>query len=219
MGGRLLAGSIVGIGAALGLVGHRLRDLGARGDEAARALPGDGLVPAAHARSTMATTLRASPEDVFSWLVQMGHGRAGWYSFDRLDNGGVPSADRIVPAWQTLAVGDRMPARPGGKAWFEVVELEPARTLVLRATLTVPGGRSTDRARGLPHRYCDSTWAFVLEPAEGGGTRLLVRLRVAGAPRLALALGAALVLLPGHVVMQRRQLVQLRRRVAGRPGR
>ena len=57
--------------------------------------------------------IAAPPERVWPWRVQMGAGRAGWYSYDRIDNGGRPSADRIVPELQRLAVGDVMPAVPG----------------------------------------------------------------------------------------------------------
>jgi hypothetical protein len=41
--------------------------------------------------------------------VQIGSGRAGWYAFDRIDNAGVPSAQRIVPELQDLKVGDLVP--------------------------------------------------------------------------------------------------------------
>lgn len=189
----------------------RPRDLGTRHDEARRPLPGDGSVADARTVSTMAITIRARPERVFPWLVQMGSGRAGWYSFDRLDNGGVASARRIDPAWQQLGVGDRVPARPSGTSWFDVVALEPARVLVLRASLAIPSGRSLTPRQPRPRWFSECSWAFVLEP-EGEDTRLLVRLRVAGAPRTALAIGNALVLGPGHVVMQRRQLGGIRAR-------
>ena len=56
----------------------------------------------------MATTIAAPPERVWPWLVQMGCDRAGFYSFDRLDNGGRPSADRIHTHWQKLREGDRV---------------------------------------------------------------------------------------------------------------
>lgn len=56
----------------------------------------------------MATTLPALPEQVWPWLVRMGFDRAGWYGWDRLDHGGRPSADRIVPEWQSLEVGQRL---------------------------------------------------------------------------------------------------------------
>src|SRR5438046_9842004 len=65
----------------------------------------------------MATALPAPPERIWPWLVQMGGGRGGWYSRDWLDNNGEPSADRIVPEWQSLEVGRQLKARQTGGPW------------------------------------------------------------------------------------------------------
>ena len=51
-------------------------------------------------------TIRARRTDIWPWFVQMGWRRGGWYSYDGLDNGGVPSATRIVPELQRVEVGD-----------------------------------------------------------------------------------------------------------------
>ena len=74
----------------------------------------------------MATTIAARPERVWPWLVQMGCDRAGFYSFDRLDNGGRPSADRIHTQWQNLREGDRIASVPDGSRWFDVAFLAPS---------------------------------------------------------------------------------------------
>jgi hypothetical protein len=71
-----------------------------RGDEATRSLPGDELVANAKVRWNHAITIGARPADIWPWLVQMGCRRAGWYSYDGLDNGGVWSAERIVSEFQ-----------------------------------------------------------------------------------------------------------------------
>jgi hypothetical protein len=63
--------------------------------EAMRSLPGDELVADAKIRWNHAITIRAHPADIWPWLVQMGCRRAGWYSYDGQDNGGVLSAERI----------------------------------------------------------------------------------------------------------------------------
>jgi hypothetical protein len=76
----------------------------------------------------MATILPAPPERVWPWLVQMGGGRAGWYSWDWLDNNGQPSVDRIVPEWQSLDVGRQL--KGPANRWIVVV-VEPDRALVL----------------------------------------------------------------------------------------
>jgi hypothetical protein len=61
----------------------------------------------------MAATIEVPPSQVWPWLIQMGCDRAGWYSWDRLDNAGVSSADLIHPEWQQIAVGDHLLSRPG----------------------------------------------------------------------------------------------------------
>jgi hypothetical protein len=80
--------------------------LGATAEEAVRPLPGDHVVAKADYLATRAITINAPPQDVWPWLVQIGSGRAGWYTYDRLDNAGVPSAIEIVPDLQHLQVGD-----------------------------------------------------------------------------------------------------------------
>ena len=86
---------------------------GATTEEAARPLPGDELVTKADYIATRAITIEAPPRDVWPWLVQIGSGRAGWYTYDRIDNAGVPSATEIIPELQRLAVGDLIPMVAG----------------------------------------------------------------------------------------------------------
>lgn len=88
---------------------------GATPDEVSRALPGDNLVPKPTFNATRAITVAAPPERIWPWLVQTGLTRAGWYSYDLLDNLGRLSARRIIPELQNLAVGDIVPMSPDGK--------------------------------------------------------------------------------------------------------
>ena len=97
----------------------------------------------------MAVTIDAPPSRVWPWLVQMGTDRAGWYSWDRLDNWGSHSADRIHPEWQEISVGDRLAATPDGSEWWEVAALEPERFLGLRMSLDLRG-RPFDPRRTRP---------------------------------------------------------------------
>ena len=129
--------------------------------ERRRALPVDAMIPDALFTSTHAITIDAPPEQVWPWIAQMGAGRAGWYSWDAIDNGGTPSSTRIVPAFQTVAPGDLMPAIPGLTEAFVVTTADAPRDLVL----TVP-----DRCGG--HAVA---WEHLLEPMDGGRTRLIVR--------------------------------------------
>src|SRR5687768_14399951 len=113
-------------------------------------LPGDELIADPIASLTHAITIRRSPAGVWPWLAQMGAGRAGWYSYDEIDNGGRPSADEIIPALQTVEVGYLFPWLPGATEGFNVLAFEPGHVLVLGAPVS--------------ERSPVVTWAFVLEP-------------------------------------------------------
>jgi uncharacterized protein YndB with AHSA1/START domain len=168
--------------------------------EAAERLPGDDLVPGAEWTATRAVTIDATPGQVWPWLVQMGAGeRAGWYSYDRVDNAGVPSADRIRPELQALAVGDSLPFTAGATAAFTVASLEPCRSLVLANN--EPAGTVTA--------------ALVLRAVGEDRCRLLHRVRFRVRPRPA-AVAWALVMDVGDFVMARRMLLGVKARAERR---
>ena len=205
---------------AAGLYGYatvarpRLLRSGATADEIAEPYPGAGLVPNGRRTSTMAVTLNASPAIVWPWLTQMGADRAGWYSWDRLDNGGRPSADRVHSEWQQLAVGDRLATSRDGKYWFEVAACEPERFLALRAPLDLArAGRPFDPAGPRPACFSDSTWCFLLCGLPDGRTRLVVSGYAASRPRFLTSIFDFLVWEPGHWIMQTRQFANLAQRV------
>jgi hypothetical protein len=134
----------------------------ATGVEKHRSLPADGMVSDPIFASTHAITIDAPPEQVWPWIAQMGSGRAGWYSWDVIDNGGKASSRRIVPALQTIVPGDIMPAAPDAHDAFVVAAVVPSRDLVL----TVPDGHGGNAV----------AWEHFLQPLDGGGrTRLIVR--------------------------------------------
>jgi len=191
---------------------------GATRGETTCAYPGDGLIPDAEGSFTVATTLPAPPERVWPWLVQMGGDRAGFYSWDRLDHHGVPSADCIVPEWQSLEVGQRLNLEPSGQNWMTVAVLEPNRTLVLRSNFELPSGHSFDTQSGPQSRvYLDGIWGFHLRPAPSGQTRLVARTRGKSRPRPFMGAFDLLLGEPTHFIMQTRQFHNLRIRV-GAPG-
>ncbi len=175
----------------------RSRSIAATADEHARALPGDALIPDAFGQLTHAITIQRPPQDVWPWLAQMGAGtRAGWYSYDCLDNRGHHSATRIIPRLQHIVAGTLFPALPGRTDGFTVLQLEPAAHLVLG--WLDPDGRPL------------TTWAFVLERAEVGMTRLVVRSRARRQPMFGLPPAIGLPLVRAiHFVMQRKQLLTL----------
>jgi hypothetical protein len=132
--------------------------------EKRRAMPADSLVTDPIGSMTHAVSIYAPLENVWPWLVQMGAGRAGWYSYDRIDNGGHPSAESILKEYQQIVPGDVLPALPGVTDVFRVAEVEVPRHLVL----TVP-----DASGGI-----QVSWEFLLKPVDQGCTRLIVRGRI-----------------------------------------
>jgi proline iminopeptidase len=214
-GGRAAGWTFAALAAAAAgalLAERGLRDLGAEGDEATRDLPGDEVVPDAVHQSTMAATIAAPPEEVWPWLVQMGCGRAGWYSYDLLDNGGRPSAREIDPGLQEIAEGDVLPNVPNGATGFTVARVIPGRALVLGATVTLPERIPVDAigVRG------PTSWAFVLDERVPVSTRLVVRIRAGGpTPWYEAPVRRFWGLM--HVVMQRKQLRELAARAETRP--
>lgn len=178
--------------------------------ESLEPLPGDASLAVEHA-STHAIGIAAPPRAVWPWLAQMGCGRAGWYSHDRLDNGGRRSAEEILPALQSVAAGDRWPASPDGRVFFEVLELDPGRHLVLGFHMATGPTRSLRWSEPSPPVHQRATWTFVLRAAGEGRSRLLVRGRGTSRPAWRWLPWTGLFWL-GHVVMQRRQLLGIRRR-------
>ena len=198
----LRAASACGVAAAtgIGLIAYTTvvrpwtRRWGATDDEVTRPLPGDSIVATADYVATRAITIRARPDDVWPWLAQIGSGRAGWYSYDRLDNGGVPSADTLLPEHQSLAVGDLVPMVPGEDVGVWVKEIDPGRRLLWW------------------DRKGEYSWEWVLEPAGDASTRLITRLRATYPPRTSPRMLYVLVATSGDIVMMRRCLLGIRRR-------
>ena len=205
----LLAASV---GAYALVVRPRLVRWGATDDELAGPYPGAQIIPGGQRSSaTMAVTIDVPPSEVWPWLVQMGCGRAGWYSWDHLDNWGLPSAERIHPEWQNVSVGDRLPATPDGSQWWEVAALEPERFLGLRMSLDLRG-RPFDPKGTRPRFYTDSLWGFLLRELPGKRTRLIVSGYWALEPRWLKRAATILLYEWTHWIMQARQFGNLKQR-------
>jgi hypothetical protein len=171
---------------------------GATRAEAARPLPGDELASGRDLDSTHAITIQAPVERVWPWIVQIGQGRGGFYSYAFLENlvgCQMENAGRIHPEWQDLKVGDPVYLHPKAPP-LRVTRLDPGRALVL-----------------------GTSWAFILEPEGERATRLLVR----GRGRFELPdLGQPLNFLywrlvfePAHFLMERRMLKGIKERAEG----
>jgi hypothetical protein len=130
---------------------------GATEEEATRVLAGDEICEDANFSPTRAITIDASPEDVWPWIVQIGYKRAGFYSYDSIDNAGIPSAERILPEFQDVKVGDRIPLDRSGAVLVRT--LEPNRLLVLASEPAF------------------LTWTWDLRPEVLGQTRVVTRVR------------------------------------------
>lgn len=133
---------------------------GARDAEVRGPMPGDDLVPVSHFTATRALTVHAPPRAVWPWLMQVGFRRAGFYSYDLLDNVGRQSATRVLPDWQGLREGDviaPMTDPPTTDTAFVIAEIDPPRTLVWAKP--------------------DSTWSWSLRELPQGSTRVVTRLK------------------------------------------
>jgi hypothetical protein len=168
---------------------------GATAGEVERRLPGDKLLDPADIVATRAIGIDAPPSAIWPWLVQMGPGRAGAYTYDWIENLfglNMHSADRIVPEWQQLEVGDVLRSKEG-QSGMRVEFLEPERVLSNRSEAG------------------DWVWTFALEP-KNGATRLISRNRIAMKGAAAGQRLGMLVVEPGSLVMERKMLLGIKQR-------
>jgi hypothetical protein len=201
------------------------RKWGATEHEAHKPLAGDSLIAHPRMQYTRAISIHAPPEQVWPWLIQVGYERAGWYSYDVLEDvtGAAEfvdgdSAERIVPELQQLAVGDEIKLYKGLS--FRVHTLEPPRTMILvdahDATTKAPFDPATDEQ---PEDFVSASWAFVLEdpddlelPEYEGGTRLLIRWRLDYTPTRAHDIMWKTFVEPINFVMERKMMHGLKKR-------
>jgi len=173
---------------------------GATHEEIRGPVVGDDLVPDARLVATRSITLSSPPDAVFPWLRQMGFKRAGWYSYDWIDNLGRKSATSIEQQWQTLETGGIL---PGGPADFDAVIVDPPRALVMRLS-----------QRGRASKKVNFVLAYELRDCPEG-TRLVTRMR-ARIDALGGPIIEKLLLAPGDGIMLRRQLLNVAERATSR---
>lgn len=188
-----VAGAVVGftVAAYPGVLRQRCLTWGARLDEVTRPMAGDDLLPEAPVVSTRAIGIAAPPSAIWPWLVQMGPGRGGAYTYDWIENLlglGMHSADEILPQFQDLAVGDVLPLNPSVGMRVEVLDMDSALMM-----------HSVDGAW---------VWSFGLYPEGDAWTRLVSRNRIQdpkAAGRVARAF-SMYFMEPGSLVMERKML-------------
>lgn len=164
---------------------------GSTDEEIARPMPGDGVLERPTFNATRAVTIEATPEAIWPWLVQIGYRRAGFYSYDFLDNDGIPSAERILPEYQNRKVGDLIPLTKN--AFVRVTGLDPPKSMVL--LFEVEG------------TWSHATWVWGLYPVDDTHTRLVTRLRAN-----AQDMPARIFLDLGEIIMMRKCMLGIKRR-------
>jgi hypothetical protein len=168
---------------------------GASSAEAAARYAGDGIVPHPRSCATHAISIDAPPEAVWPWLAQIGQDRGGFYSYTLLENlfgCRMRNVEEIVPAWQKVRATDSVRFHPLAPR-VPIAIVEEGKAFVLG---DIDGG--------------PSSWGFTLRPLEGGGTRLIVRLRSAVKGFWA-AVGHFGFCEPAHFVMERKMLLTIKR--------
>jgi hypothetical protein len=191
---------------------RRYSTWGAADDELQRPILGDELVPSPKSQLTMAVTVQAPAAEVWPWFVQLGCQRAGWYSYDLLDNGGVPSADRIIPEYQQLDVGDIVKAMPKGDFGFPVAIIEPNRQLTLAGTTNTETGEQADPEDPELDTYFSGNQTFLLDEGDERNTRLIFRMRIDWNPGLLSNIAYRGVVEPLSFVMARKTLLNVKQR-------
>src|SRR5712691_1205040 len=161
---KLITVSGAALGAYVFFVRPWQRRWGTTDEEVQRTLPGDELIAHPDVKLTRAVTVRAKPADIWPWLMQIGQGRGGYYSYDWLENLAglkMKSTVGINPAWQQLKVGDIIPAEPVGlrsrsnrqRAYAPGLSfLRPERAVSVGQT-----GEQTDRLHLRTDRVLDDT--------------------------------------------------------------
>lgn len=170
---------------------------GATKREVRRSLPGDEIVPHPKSEATHAITINAPVENVWSWLVQIGQDKGGFYSYSWLENlvgCHLHNADRILPEFQSLKVGDSVRLHPKVPP-LPVLICEPYKTIVLGSNTDNPG-----------------TWAFYLRKIDERRTRLIIRGRGDWKPGLLNWFLNYVLFEPAHFIMERKMLLTLKER-------
>jgi hypothetical protein len=201
--------AVIGVAATVAVLGtgypllwrRRCLTWGASRAEVGRTMPGDTLLPDAQLVTTRAVTVEALPLAIWPWLLQMGPGRAGAYTYDWIENVrglNMHSANRILPQFQDVQAGDvRALGAHGPRMRVEVVD--PERALVFR---------SEDGFW---------VWSFGLYP-QNGLTRLVSRNRIATPdPSPVSRAFSCYIMEPGSLVMERKMLLSLKQRAESMP--
>jgi hypothetical protein len=132
---------------------------GATKQEIKRALPGDSRVQTPDFNATRGITIQSTPALIWRWIIQIGSKRAGWYSIDWMDNAGIKSSEKILPAFQTIEIGQFIPFTPDQKNGMWVDDFREHEYILW-----------VDKAG-------KATWLWYVYPVNETSSRLVTRLR------------------------------------------
>ncbi len=185
---------------------------GATEAELKATLPGDELLPSPVQQVTHAVTVRATPEEVWPWIMQIGQDRSGFYSYTWAENligCGMPKVERIVPDWKARTVGETIwfatPKHFAGTGRMIAAVVQPQRSLAMVSVADWDSLRKGDSAK-------EVVWSFTLEKVGERETRLIARLR-SGPPKSKGQHAAAVLFWePAHFFMERKMLLTIKSR-------
>ena len=169
---------------------ERVYNWGTTVDERAHRYPCDLLLPEPDQRMFRAVDVKAPAGILFLWLCQL---RLAPYSYDRIDNFGRQSPQRLVPGIDELERGQEF------MRIFELVDFEPGRSVTIES----------NKPRGVR-----SVVSYVALSRGDERSRLIAKYSV-GYSSTWLAVPMRLVLPPGDLLMMRRQLLNLKRLAEG----
>jgi hypothetical protein len=202
---KIIAACLAGTAATIGyaaLVRPRILGWGATYEEINASIPGDEFVTLVLTQTTRAIDILAPRDKAWPWVVQIGQGRGGFYSYDWLENifgMDIHNADHILPEHQNLGAGDLIPF------WDEVGvtvrQVSPPELLVLAGSFDP----KSDTVGG--------SWTFLLKEISPSRCRLIVRAKIAAFPPRWLSRFFSFKLLePAHFVMERGMLLGIKQR-------
>ena len=154
----------------------RRKKWGAADAEIQQTLPGDDLVPHPKGEYIHAITIHAPATDIWPWLVQIGQGRGGFYSYELLENiigCKMKNADKIMPELQHLEIGDSIPMHPTMGSPYKVAAIEPGCALVLQIREDTQTRKTSELSDTMPDKYMNQSWVFFLNERDDGTTRLI----------------------------------------------
>ena len=132
---------------------------GATQKEIELSLMGDNIVLKPDFNATRGISINASPETIWRWIIQIGSKRAGWYSIDWIDNGGIKSSYTILTAFQTIEINQFFPFTPDQKNGMWVKDFKKYQHILW------------------VDKVGNASWLWYLIPVGNDKTRLITRLK------------------------------------------